>query len=344
MPQFFGQGKPPLGVVFDSDMDAGIDDALALAMLFGFEGKNEARVISISINRSNLQTAAFCDAVARFYADPAGGEGSSPFARPAMPIGMALNVAPSPDAPMLAAALAKRTAEGKPLYRHAIEKLNDTADVSALIRNALSAQFDQNAVVVATGPATNLARLLQLPGSAELIAQKVQFLCIATGDEKTKRDIAAAKKLFALWPTPIVAAGQEIGSALLFPGASIEKDFSWSPAHPVADAYRAYRPMPYDAPATALAAVLYAVRSKENYFKLSEPGTIGVQDDGHMKLTPSPEGKHRRLMLDPAQSEKIVQIYTEMAGARPAPRQPRFRLQQKKQAEPPKAPPEKKQP
>ena len=42
MPQFFGQGKPPLGVVFDSDMDTGIDDALALAMLFGFEGKNEA--------------------------------------------------------------------------------------------------------------------------------------------------------------------------------------------------------------------------------------------------------------------------------------------------------------
>src|SRR5438093_314668 len=82
MPQFFGQGKPPLGVVFDSDMDAGIDDALALAMLFGFEGKNEARVISISIDRSNLQTAAFCDAVTRFYEDPSGGEGSSPFARP----------------------------------------------------------------------------------------------------------------------------------------------------------------------------------------------------------------------------------------------------------------------
>jgi hypothetical protein len=228
--------------------------------------------------------------------------------------------------------------------------------VAALIRNALSAQFDRNAVVVATGPATNLAQLLQLPDAAEWIAQKVQFLCIAAGDfsnggpeengpeEKIRRDIAAARKLFAHWPTPIVAVGQEIGNALLFPGASIEKDFSWSPAHPVADAYRAFRPMPYDAPAAALAAVLYAVHAKEDYFKLSGPGTIGVQDDGRVKLTPSPEGKHRHLILDPAQSERIVQMYAEMASAKPVPRQPRFRGIQKKDAAPPKAPPEKKLP
>ena len=333
MPQFFGQGKPPLGVVFDSDMGTGIDDALALAMLFGFEGKNESRVISISISNSNLQAAAFCDAVARFYSEPPGGASLGAFARPAMPIGMALNARTSRDAPMLAA----------PRYPHAIEKLNDTADVAALIRNALSAQFDQNAVVVVTGPATNLAQVLQLPGAVELIAQKVQFLCVGA-DENMKRDIAAARKLFAEWPTPIVAAGQEIGNALLFPGASIEKDFSWSPAHPIADAYRAFRPMPYDAPSTAMAAVLYAVRAKENFFKLSEPGTIGVQDDGRLKLTPSPEGKHRRLILDPAQSERIVRIYTEMASAKPVPRQPRFRVPQKKEAEPPKATPEKKLP
>ena len=45
-------------------------------------------------------------------------------------------------------------------YSRGIHKLNDTADPVAVIRNALSAQFDQNAVVVMAGPATNLVRLL----------------------------------------------------------------------------------------------------------------------------------------------------------------------------------------
>ncbi len=349
MPQF-GQGKPSLGVVFDSDMGR-IDDALALAMLYGFEGKNAARIVSLSVSSSNLQAAAFCDAVARFYSEP---PGSAPpaFSRPAMPIGMALKTtSPAPVPPMIAEPLAKRTPEGKPLYANAIEKINDTADVAALIRNALSAQFDQNAVVVIAGPATNLAQVLRLPDAMDLISHKVQFLCIAAGDfssggpdENIKRDITAAKILFAQWPTPIIAVGQEIGDALLFPGASIEKDFAWSPNHPIADAYRAFRTMPYDAPSTALAAVLYAVHPKENYFNLSEPGTIAVQDDGRLKLTPSPAGKHRRLILDPAQSAAIVQIYTEMASAKPVPRQPRFRGVQKKDAEPPTVPPIKKLP
>ena len=62
-----------------------------------------------------------------------------------------------------------------------------------------------------------------------------------------KTDIPAARKLFAEWPTPIVASGYEVGEALPFPASSIENDFSWSPAHPVVEAYKAYRPMPYDA-------------------------------------------------------------------------------------------------
>ena len=47
--------------------------------------------------------------------------------------------------------------------------------------------------------------------------------------------------------------------------------------------------MPYDAPTWAMAALLYAVRSQEGYFKLSEPGTISVHDDGRTKFTQSPD-------------------------------------------------------
>ena len=242
------------------------------------------------------------------------------------------------DTAMLTEPLSKKNAEGAPVYEHGIHKLNDTAEVAALIRNAFTAQHDQNAIVVLAGPATNLVKVLDLPGAKELIAHKVRFLSVVAGSYPDGRpefnirtDIPAARKLFAEWPTPIVAAGRELGEALPFPASSIEKDFAWSPAHPVVDAYRAYKPMPYDAPTWDMTAVLYAVRPQEGYFKLSAPGTIGVLNDGAVKFTPSSEGKHRYLILDAGQKERIVKTYTEIASAKPVPRQPRFRRKQEDQ-------------
>ena len=55
--QFQGLGKPAAGIVFDSDMGETIDTALALAMLYGFQGKNAARVISISVSKPSVRTA-----------------------------------------------------------------------------------------------------------------------------------------------------------------------------------------------------------------------------------------------------------------------------------------------
>jgi hypothetical protein len=85
--------------------------------------------------------------------------------------------------------------------------------------------------------------------------------------------------------------------------------------------------MPYDAPTWAMAALLYAVRAQEGYFKLSEPGTISVDNDGRTKFTQSPGGKHRCLILEPEQKDRVIKTYTEIASAKPVPRQPRFRRQ-----------------
>jgi hypothetical protein len=321
-------------------MGNSIDDALALALLYGLQGKNETRVLSVSVTKPNLKSAAFCDAVMRFYLGPPG-----PFGGGDPPVGMALTGKMPEDTPMVAQPLSRQTPEGKPVYARGIQKLNDTADPVALIRNALTSQYDQNAMVVLTGPATNLANLLDLPGAKAVISQKVRYLTAAVGSFAGGRpesaitcDIAAAKKLVAEWPTPIVFSGAEVGEGLPFPGASIEKDFAWSQAHPVVDAYRAYKPMPYDAPSGAMTAVLYAIRPKEGYFKLSEPGTVTVLDDGRTRFTPSAEGKHRYLIADPSQKDRIIQTYTEIASMKPAGRPQRFRLPQKKEAGPPKTP------
>lgn len=346
-----GQTQRPVGIIFDSGLGNSIDEALALALLYGLDGKNEVRILALGVSKPNLKAAAFCEAIARFY----GGASSGAFGAMGrtLPVGLADEGKLPEDTPMLTVPLARRTEDGKPLYSHGIEKLTDTGDARAVLRNAIVAQADQSCIVVLTGPATNLARLLDLPGVKDAITRKVRFLAVAGGaypngapQFNLKADIAAAKKLFAEWPTPIVAAGDEIGAALLYPATSIEKDFAWSPAHPVVDAYRAFKPMPYDAPTSAMAAVLYAVRSQAGYFKLSEPGTIRALDDGSAQFTPTPEGKHRHLILDPAQQEAVLKTYIELASAKPVPRQPRRRpmpmpppQQQQQQVTPPKPPP-----
>jgi Inosine-uridine preferring nucleoside hydrolase len=331
--QFQGQEKPPVGIVFDTDLSR-IDDALAMALLFGLDGKRDVRVVSVSVSRSNLKAAIYCDVVGRFYAGAV--SGAFGFNGRTLPVGLASGGRLTADEPLFAAPLARKTAEGQPAYASDIHRLEDTAEPEAVIRNALTAQNDQNVIVVLAGPATNLVRLLDVGGAKDWISRKVRFLAVAGGnfgegpeELNVKSDIAAAKRLFAEWPTPIVAAGREIGDKLLFPGSSIEKDFAWSPAHPVVDAYRAYQAMPYDAPTGAMGAVLYASRPQENYFKLSEPGAISVQDDGRTRFTLSANGKHRYLILDPAQAEHIVKTYTEIASAKPVPKPQR--VFQKKQ-------------
>jgi hypothetical protein len=74
--------------------------------------------------------------------------------------------------------------------------------------------------------------------------------------------------------------------------------------------------------------VLYAVREKEGYFKLSDPGGITVQDNGRTKFNPAADGRHRCLILEPEQKERVLKTYTEIASARPVERT--FRRNQKK--------------
>ena len=306
---------------------------LAVAMLNGFTAKTEARRISLSVSQPSLVSAQLADVVATFYRGrpagaPTGGVGAITEGMLGMPDGRG----PADDTPALAALLAKKNADGTPLYSSPISGLINTAESAILIRNLLLAQHDGNAAIVLAGPATGVVRILGLYRSGPQITAKCRELVVAAGaypagdpDGTITSDVAAAKRLFAEWPTPIVAVGSEVGDALPYPGASIEKDFAWSSAHPLVDAYRALKPMPYDAPASALAAVLHAVHPEDGYFTLSDPGTITVQDDGRTRFTPAADGKHRYLIVDPTQKARIMSLYTAMVSAPPAPRPGRGR-------------------
>lgn len=304
MPQFGGQGKPPLGVVYDTDLGNTIDGALALAVLYGLMVKTESRVISVTSSKPALNSAVFGDILVRFYTGEPGG-----FFAP-QPIGVPTSGKGAEDTPLMTSVLAKE-------YSRGIKKLNDTADPVATIRNALSAQFDGNAAVVLTGPATNLAGVLDLPGAKELIARKVKLLCVGGA---WGRDAAAAKKVFAEWPGPIVAVPKDVGEAVLFPASAMEKELAWTPQHPIVDAWKAAGGK--DQPTWAMAAALHA-GSKESPFQLSEPGTLSVGDDGRTSFAASGGGKHRNLVLDPAAKEKVLAAYLELAATKQVPRRGR---------------------
>lgn len=303
------QSKPSLGVIFDSDMGSRVETALALAVLYGLDGKNECRVVSISSTRTSLLSAAFCEVVGRFYAGAVSAAFGA-FAR-TLPVGLAADGKIPGDTPLLTGPLNRVNPDGTKTYQHGIEKLIDTAEAHGLIRNAFTAQHDQNAAVVLAGPPANLLKVLTLPGARELIAVKVKVLVCS--NPFTAKELEAAG-----WPTPIVAVGK---TDLLFPVSTLEKEFAAFPAHPVADALKAFGK---DAPAGELAAVLYAVRPEDKAFVLSEP-----------------VGKIRQLMLEPHEKERLLSTYIELATAKPVVRQPRFRrpvVEEKKPEVPPTKP------
>jgi len=129
-------------------------------------------------------------------------------------------------------------------------------------------------------------------------------------------EAAGFTELFSEWPGPIVAAGEDIRQVVHFPGESIEKDFEWAMNHPLIDAYRAVQTTPYDVPSSTMAAILNTVHPEENYFKLSQAGTLAFF--GHsLLLTTNPQGRHRLLIADAAQKERIVQAYRQIISSKP---------------------------
>jgi hypothetical protein len=309
--QFPGAAPPPVGVLFDSAFDR-IDDLLALSVLYGLDGKNETRVTAVSVSRPDFAAAQFCDIIKRFYSGAAAGGGFGVN----FPIGLAAGQ--NKPLPVYAALLTEPSDAGAPLYKPALEDYNDTGDPATVLRNALSASQPGNSILIAAGPLTTFARLLALRDSKEMIALNVRDLAIAAGPwiSADANAAKAAQFLFDDWPTPIYASSPELGEAVRFPASCIDKDFAWSKAHPVADAYRAFQAMPYDAPTSGMDASLYAIRPKAGYFKLSDPGVFRAIATG-VEWKPSAQGKHQLLLPDEAQTANVVKALTELASAQP---------------------------
>jgi len=310
----------PLRVVFDTDMGNDVDDALALAMLHSLESRGELKLLAVTLTKDNRFAAPYIDIVNTYYG------------RPHIPIGVVKNGKTPEDGAMIRTPVERKNAAGGPLYPHDLADGRQAPDAVPVLRKTLASEVDGAVTLIQVGFSTNLARLLDsapdavspLPGR-ELIARKVRLLSVMAGkftgpmaEFNVHIDVASARKLFSEWPTPLVASGFEIGEALLFPAVSIERDFRYAEAHPVVDAYRAYKKMPYDRPTWDLTAVLYAARPERDYFALSGPGTIEVAENAHTTFRAHPEGRHRYLILREDQKGRTLEALIQLASQPPS--------------------------
>jgi inosine-uridine nucleoside N-ribohydrolase len=298
----------PTPILFDTDIGNDVDDALALAVLHALESRGEARLLAVTITKDNRYAAPFVDLVNTFYG------------RPGIPIGVVRNGKTPEDSAMIRTPAERRRPDGSYVYPHRLTDGSAAPEATAVLRRALESAADSSVVIVQVGFSTNLARLIASPADRALVARKVRLLSAMAGhfpsgdpEYNVKTDIPAAQELCASWPTPIVFSGYEVGRALLFPASAVERDFSWVPAHPVADAYRNYQRMPYDRPAWDLTAALFAVRSDRGYFDLSPPGRVTVDDRGQTHFTADPAGRHRYLILREEQKARTLEALILLA-------------------------------
>src|ERR1035437_2064361 len=283
-------------VIFDTDMGNDVDDALALAMLHALESRGECRLLGVTVTKDNPWAAVYVDLVNTFY-----GRGQ-------IPVGMVKGSGVTPESSrMIQEPAERRRADGTLLYPRRLASGAEAVEAVALLRRLLAAGQDGSVVIVQVGFSTNLARLLDTPADLELVKRKVKLLSVMAGnfvqpkpEFNVQMDTASARRLFDRWPGEIVASGFEIGEAMKFPAARIEKDFAWEADHPVVDAYRAYIKMSYDLQTWDLTAVLYALRPGGGYFDLSAPGRITADDAGRTSFCPEAGGKHRYLVLTEA--------------------------------------------
>ena len=308
----------PVRIIFDTDMGNDVDDAIALATLHAFETRGEARILAVTITKDNRWAAPFVDLLNTYYG------------RPGIPLGLVRKGVTPEDGNYMAGLAGKQRPGGALLYPRKVTPESAVPDAQTVLRQTLEAQPDSSVVIVQVGFSTNLARLLNSPADAvsplpgvDLVRHKVRLLVVMAGrftdselEYNIEKDIPAAQKLFAGWPTPIVVSPFELGAQTTYPAAHVDRDFRYVPDHPLADAYRAYQKMPYDEPLWDPTAALYAVRPDAGYFNLSPEGRVTVSDKGVTTFSAG-GGQTRILSANAEQRARIVEAVAALASQPP---------------------------
>jgi hypothetical protein len=280
--------REPVRVIFDTDIEADVDDVGAVAVLHALADQGEAKILAMGVSVKYPWSAPCLDALNTY------------FGRPEIPIGVVKGAGVNQGS-KYAEEIAKE-------FPHRLKSADDAPDVVALYRQTLAGQPDKSVVLITVGFLTNVANLLDSPADKtseltgrELIERKIKsWVCMGGGFPKGRewnlwQDTASARKALADWPTPIVFSGFEIGQPIET-GAGL-KDLPAT--SPIRRSYELYNGLA-NRSSWDQTAVLYAVRGLDGRLKdvwdISAPGTIEMLADGSNRWQSSPSGKHTYLL------------------------------------------------
>lgn len=311
--------KPPISVIFETDMGNDVDDALALDMLYKYIESGKVNLLMTGTNKVSEYSAGYLDIMNTWYGHN-------------IPIGTVTDGSNIDNADNFVRATCLLEKDGVPVFERTVKKHADFPKAVPLYRKILAAQPDHSVYIISVGFFTNLAQLLDthadeyspLTGK-ELVAQKVKLLSTMMGhftdpefaEFNVMCDVPAARKVMNEWPTEIVASPFELGNAILYPGASIENDFKWTDYHPMVVGYENYLSMPYDRQTWDLTSVLYVVEKDKNFFGTSGPGKITINENGTTSFIPDTDGAHSFLKVTPGQADTIRNYFIDLITQRP---------------------------
>ncbi len=249
-------------VIFDTDMGPDCDDAGALALLLIYAKKYFLKILGAANCTSNSFANGAIRAIADFY-----GEKN-------ITVGQHTGEDILPDGDRYNKDVAKKYFDDAYAACSAMSE-------SDFYKNLLSGVEDNSVTVITVGTFSNIARALD--DNAELFNAKVNSIVSMAGKFPEGRefnitsDIRAAQTVLEKYKNTLIFSGHEIGNDVV---SGFADEFGNGP---VFDSYKLYSGRhnpPYERSSWDLTAVQYAVEGDGNFFGLSAPMKITVDDDG----------------------------------------------------------------
>lgn len=225
----------PVKLIFDTDFRTDVDDPGTLAMLHGLQNEGRVEILGVISTTAGPGVVGAIDAVNTY------------FARPGIPIGLIAAARATgggdPYSPTLAdtnrypSAQANATAPGATaLYRRLLDRA-ETNSVVIVVVGGQNAAYDlmiSPANASGDGIAHTGMALIQAKVT-KLIVMGGNFADAAATENNILRGVAAAQRVAATWPTPIVYSGWEVGR-----GVRTGKALTNPAVNPVAKAYEMF--------------------------------------------------------------------------------------------------------